>query len=188
MAATLRDNGLHGYMAAFETEALTTHPLDYQLAGGPVLFWSRDVLRESTDWLDDHGYEVVTLSVAMWRDKERMHDDFSQALNFPAHYGRNFDALNDCLSDAVIGEYRSSPSDVGLVVVLTGFDEFSRSARESAHVVLNILHRQATYAMLFGHRVLLLIQSDDRNLAIEPVDAVPSRWNNIEFRDSMRRR
>ena len=42
-------------MAAYDLEALTTHPLDYRLSGGPVLFWSLEVLRESTEWLSAHG-------------------------------------------------------------------------------------------------------------------------------------
>lgn len=30
---------------------------------------------------------------------EEVHDRFAQALNFPAYYGRNLDALFDCLTD-----------------------------------------------------------------------------------------
>lgn len=33
------------------------------------------------------------------RDISEVHDRFAQALHFPDYYGRNLDALHDCLTD-----------------------------------------------------------------------------------------
>ena len=33
------------------------------------------------------------------KDREQFHDMFAQALEFPDYYGRNLDALFDCLTD-----------------------------------------------------------------------------------------
>ena len=41
----------------------------------------------------------VTLSAAGWDIPEKAHADLAQALDFPAHYGNNLDALYDCLRD-----------------------------------------------------------------------------------------
>ncbi|WP_291377463.1 barstar family protein [Demequina sp.] len=168
-------------MAAFDLEALTTHPLDYRLSGGPVLFWSLEVLQESTEWLSAHGYDVVTLPVSDWGDASRMHDDVSRALNFPSYYGRNLDALNDCMSDVAVGDYGSSPSATGLVLALTGFDRFVRDDRATAHTVLEIVTGQARVAMSFGRRFLFLIQSDDPDITLDPVGAVHVGWNGREW-------
>ncbi|NTV38514.1 MAG: barstar family protein [Demequinaceae bacterium] len=168
-------------MAAYDLEALTTYPLDYRLSGGPVLFWSLEILRESTEWLSAHGYDVVTLPVSGWRDSSRMHDDVSRALNFPSCYGRNLDALNDCMRDVALGEYGSSPSATGLVLVLTGFDKFVRDDHAIGHTVLEIVTGQARVAMSFGRRAPFLVQSDDPDLALDPVGAAHVGWNGREW-------
>ena len=41
----------------------------------------------------------VQLSAAAWRTPQDAHNALAQALQFPAHYGRNLDALHDCLTD-----------------------------------------------------------------------------------------
>ena len=41
----------------------------------------------------------VQLSAAGWDTPEKAHEALSQALHFPAYYGKNLDALHDCLTD-----------------------------------------------------------------------------------------
>lgn len=175
-----------GRMAAFDLDALTTHPLDFQLWGAPVLFWSRDVLRETTDWLTEHTYKVVTLSASRWGEASRMHDDIAAALGFPSYYGRNLDALNECMWDVACGAYGSPLSATGLVLVLTEFDQFARDDHATALKVLDIFGGQAMTGMKFGRRVLFLVQSDDPDLVLGPIGAMPVLWNGREYLNSTR--
>ena len=41
----------------------------------------------------------VQLSAAGWDTPEKAHADLAKALDFPAYYGKNLDALHDCLTD-----------------------------------------------------------------------------------------
>lgn len=41
----------------------------------------------------------VQLSAAQWDTPEKAHAALAKALSFPAYYGRNLDALHDCLTD-----------------------------------------------------------------------------------------
>ena len=41
----------------------------------------------------------VQLSAAAWHTARDAHDALAQALRFPDYYGRNLDALHDCLTD-----------------------------------------------------------------------------------------
>ena len=40
----------------------------------------------------------VQLSAAGWDTPEKAHGDLAKALHFPAYYGKNLDALHDCLT------------------------------------------------------------------------------------------
>ena len=41
----------------------------------------------------------VQLSAAGWDTPEKAHADLAKALDFPAYYGKNLDALHDCLTE-----------------------------------------------------------------------------------------
>ena len=41
--------------------------------------------------------KLITLDGAKIKSIDALHDFFSEALSFPDHYGRNLDALYDCL-------------------------------------------------------------------------------------------
>lgn len=43
--------------------------------------------------------KVVTLAISQLDTKDHIHDLMASMLDFPAWYGRNFDALYDCLTD-----------------------------------------------------------------------------------------
>ena len=41
----------------------------------------------------------VQLSAARWLSADAAHEELAAALDFPEYYGRNLDALHDCLTD-----------------------------------------------------------------------------------------
>ena len=41
----------------------------------------------------------ITIDCTGFQTKDQLHDAFSEVLCFPAHYGRNLDALHDCLTE-----------------------------------------------------------------------------------------
>ena len=88
----------------------------------------------------DMGY-TVTLDASRWFDEGIMHNDFARAFAFPDHYGRNLDALVDCLRDVA----EVSPArDVGLVIVVRGFARFQQALPATASALLSILDDLAT--------------------------------------------
>jgi hypothetical protein len=65
--------------------------------------------------------------------KAEVLDGLGSALAFPDHYGRNFDALADCLHDVVAGD-----SD-GTVLLWDGWGPFARADRRAFSVALSVL-------------------------------------------------
>ncbi len=94
-------------MAAFDKSAELSHPVDYQLVvnGFVSMFWAQHVLDTTLQWLSARDYQLVTLQAGEWRQTKDLHQAFAEALDFPNYYGKNLDALNDCLRDVALGEY-----------------------------------------------------------------------------------
>jgi hypothetical protein len=161
--------------------------LDYRLVRNTfvTMFYDPSVLARATNWLAEHGYQLVAINAHAWANSNDMHRDISQALNFPDYYGNNLDALNDCLSDVV--SHSVNPQATGLVLVLTRYEVFAAREPATAHAVLDIVATQARNAALVGHRVICLVQSDDPQLSFLPVGATPIMWNDTEWLDSKRR-
>jgi len=150
------------------------------------LFWRTSVLEATVGALREHGYQVVRLDAASWMREADLHRDIAAALDFPDYYGRNLDALNDCLRDVVTYDYGTSRDVTGLVLVFTGYDAFTNRCPRAAQVVLDIVADQARSAALIGHRMCCLVQSNDPTIRFDPVGAMPVMWNDAEWLVSSR--
>ncbi|MFF1254915.1 barstar family protein [Pseudarthrobacter sp. NPDC058329] len=176
-------------MATWDPADELNNPPDFLLVqnGFISLFFQQSVLEDAAEWLALHGYRVISLDAAEWQDLEQMHVDIASALEFPAFYGGSFDALNDCLSEVAVGSYGwSVAADTGLVLVLRGYAEFSACDPVGAHRLLDVFARQASYAALFGHRLMCLVHSSDPQLSVPPVGGTTVMWNYREVADSAR--
>ena len=81
-------------MSAFELRALLADASQ----NGTYFIDVRD--REGLDEVArELGYAVATIDLAGCRDKDEVLDRFAAALRLPDWFGRNWDALADCLGD-----------------------------------------------------------------------------------------
>jgi hypothetical protein len=176
-------------MTAFDSDADLAADRAYRMmVSSPVtMFRRRTLLASTVEWLSRHEYQIVALDAAGWKTDADLHRDVAAALRFPDYYGNNLDALNDCMRDVVDQEYGWSPDATGLVLVFTGYDAYATRRPRSAHSVLDILADRSRGALLFGRRLLVLVQSDDPDLRFDPVGATPVGWNDAEWLDADRR-
>jgi hypothetical protein len=175
-------------VAAWDRDAETTHPVDFRLVQNTfvTLFWQSALLDETIEWLRSHAYDVVKFDTASWTSAAEMLDDVAAGLGFPDYFGRNLDALNDCMRDVASGEYGWRADATGLVIVLRGFDAFTSVDRRTAQILLDIFADQARCAILIGNRIICLVQSNDPRLSFDPVGALPVMWNDAEWLNSKR--
>jgi hypothetical protein len=164
----------------FDLDANLAEDRGYRLAqNGPVtLFWRR--LDETVAWLAGNGYQVVRLDAGAWRTQADFHRDIKAALDFPDHYGNNLDAFNDCMREVATYGYGAAEDATGTVLVFTGYDAFAAREPRAAQAILDIVAGAALGAMLVGHRMLCLVQSDDPAIAFAPVGATAVGWNPDE--------
>lgn len=175
-------------MASWDADAETTHLVDFCLVHNAfvTMFWQSSLLDETVDWLRSHGYDVVEFDAGSWASPADMFDDLAERLHFPDYFGRNLDALNDCMRDVASHEYGWHAAATGLVIVLRAFDAFAAADRRTAHTMLDIFADQARRSILIGNRIICLAQSNDPQLSFEPVGAMPVMWNDAEWLNSRR--
>jgi Barstar (barnase inhibitor) len=175
-------------VAAFDPAAAARGDLDYRLlAGSPVtLFWRPSILADSEEWLIERGYHVQSLAASAWSTPLDFHRAIAAALDFPSYYGKNLDALNDCLGDVVDHAYGWPDAATGLVLVFQRYDRFAANWPDLAQAVLDIIARHSRRALLIGERLICLVQSDDPAIQFAPVGAAGVLWNGAEWLDSQR--
>lgn len=164
-------------MAVFREDANPWNQVDWRLLqnGALSLYLRPTILEEDLAWLATHAYTIDRFDCRTWTTVAVIHSALATALKFPAYYGENLDALNDCLSTLEI------PDESGRVLVLEHFDVPARALSFTAHALLDIIAIQARQHLLFGRRLLGLVQTDEPELAFPPVGATPVTWNPREW-------
>ena len=158
-------------MANFKADEVNDEQRDWIMLrdGGVYLYWRQEILADDVDWLKSNGYRIIFFdatewqSASDWESENLMHESLKAQLSFPDYYGKNLDALDECVLDDLV-----VPDSGGLALVLNHYDRFfkpvlNRASDEgsTAAVVLSIFTKAVRYHMLFGRRLLILVQSDD---------------------------
>ena len=93
------------------------------------------------DTAKELGQHFLYANLAMAQSKQDVLDLVSAQFSLPAHFGNNFDALYDCLTDPV---YKSGPQ-VGFIVVLEHIPANVKFDKEAREQLLDIFRDAADY-------------------------------------------
>ena len=169
-------------MSAFDDDPAEWQRLDWQLLQNSSinLYHSPAILAADIHWLTSNGYAVRSLEGAEWQSSQEFLVALGAVLRFPDYFGRNLNALNDCLSDLEV------PQEGSMALVLHEFERFAAPFRPAAQAVLDILAGNARLFLLTGRRFLTLVHSSDPGITFEPVGATPVIWNPKEWLNSKR--
>ncbi|MEO8279482.1 MAG: barstar family protein [Ideonella sp.] len=80
-------------------------------------------------------------NLAAAQSKQDVLDTIAEAFLFPAHFGKNFDALFDCMTDQV----NKAGDQPGFVVVLEQLPDNARFDREAREQLLDIFRDAADF-------------------------------------------
>ncbi len=135
--------------------------VDDRFARDPRLtvFRRAAALTRAVEQLRGRGYDVRETDAGRWGDEQGMHRDLAALLDFPDYYGRNLDALNDCMGEVAAGAYGVLPGATGLVLVLRHFDAFAAGHRYAASQLLDIVTGWAAEAARQDRQLLCLVES-----------------------------
>ena len=87
------------------------------------------------------GHHFLYANLGNAQTKQDVLDLIAQQFMFPQHFGKNFDALYDCMTDLV----HKSGSQPGFVVVLEQLPDNPRFDRESREQLLDVFRDAADF-------------------------------------------
>ena len=90
---------------------------------------------------DAAGQHFLYVNLAEAQTKQDVLDAIAQAFLFPAHFGKNLDALFDCMTDLV----HKSGQQPGFVVVLEQLPDNARFDREAREQLLEVFRDAAEF-------------------------------------------
>ncbi|MEZ5345797.1 MAG: barstar family protein [Pyrinomonadaceae bacterium] len=148
--------------------------LDYQLLrNGPVnLYYSPDLLEQDLNTLKELKYEIDEFDCSGWKNPAEMHEQIARKLDFPEYYGKNLDALNDCLSAIEI------PEMSGRALVFRRFEMFSAIEPKVAWNLLDIIAHNAWTHLVWNERLFAMVQSSDPNIRFDNLGSHSASWKN----------
>jgi RNAse (barnase) inhibitor barstar len=89
----------------------------------------------------ESGQHFLYASLASAQSKQEVLEAIAQAFTLPAHFGKNFDALYDCMTDLV----NKAGTQTGFVVVLEQLPDNPRFDREAREQLLDVFRDAADY-------------------------------------------
>jgi RNAse (barnase) inhibitor barstar len=118
-------------------EAMAKQLMDAQESGVYQLVRSpEEVERAATD----AGLAVFRIDIGQAHDKKNFLEEIARALQFPSWFGKNWDALTDCLTDL---DWLSTTT--GYVLVFENSDRFCSSSNQNFETAKSVLSAAAEY-------------------------------------------
>ena len=109
------------------------------------------------------GLQVYRIDLAKARGKLGLFDALSKALKFPAHFGKNWDALNDCLTDLAWLDSN------GWVLILANGKSFATKYLADFDMALDLFNGVATCWQEDGKPFWVIVQDQPGWAADLPV-------------------
>jgi hypothetical protein len=167
-------------VVAFDDDIRGTHPEDFQLLhyGHLHLFRNRWALSRLVTDLAGLGYEVAEVDAASCDGADGLRDAMIAAIDdWPSDYGRDsWPGFNDGLMD-----YLLTAECPLVVLVLRGLDQVRGKDEASVLALLGLLASIARWHLLFGRRLICLIETDDIELDTGALGGERPGWSRHEF-------
>lgn len=109
------------------------------------------------------------LDLSAVRGKSDLLANFAKTLNFPAYFDKNWDALDECLSDL---EWLDAP---GWVLVLSGVSLFAPRDEESLDTTIDVLQSVAEYWSQESKPFWAIVIGDNRTKGLAELEPLPEK-------------
>lgn len=137
------------FLTAMERDAEMDKPLRPDIGDTPLKGMRSNIVQsirafrvqDLQDTARALGHHFLYANLAAAQSKQDVLDLIAQQFILPAHFGKNFDALYDCMTDPV---HKSGPQP-GFVVVLEQIPATAKFDKEAREQLLDIFRDTADY-------------------------------------------
>jgi hypothetical protein len=138
----------------------------------------RDLFEAGLLKLAELGYAVHTASAAGWQTAKDMHRALATLFNSWDCADAHLRPLDDLLFDVASYGCGSDPANAGTVLALTEFDSFVAREPMGAYSLLDSFATQGRCALLDGHSMLCIVESETHFEAVggTPVVLADTHW------------
>ncbi|MGC3998070.1 MAG: barstar family protein [Anaeromyxobacter sp.] len=144
------------------------------------MYFDHRILEADIKWLRENAYRVDLCGACEWNTPDGAVAAIARLLEFPEYFGGNLAAPADCLDDVPVAD------GSGRAVVLEEYDRAVARLGPFASGLLDVFATASRRHLLHGRRLILLVQSDDPRLSLEPVGACPVFWKTREWLNKSR--
>lgn len=148
------------------------------LNGSVFLYNKSSILEKDIALIKAEGFEVARVDCADL-DEGAFHKKIAKTLMFPAYYGENLNAFDDCLSDI-------EPKNTGVLLVFENYDTFLAKNPEFGNDVLEVIQLNAWRFLIRENVLMSFVQSNDPELLIPAIGGMAPQWNDEEWFDKAR--
>lgn len=148
------------------------------LNGSVILYNKSSILEKDIALIKTEGFEVARVDCADL-DESAFHKKIAKTLMFPAYYGENLNAFDDCLSDI-------EPENTGILLVFENYDAFLGENPAFGYDVLQVIQLNAWQFLISEKGLMSFVQSNDPALRIPAIGGLVPQWNNEEWLDKAR--
>lgn len=144
--------------------------------GAVTLYWKIEVFESAIAHLAELDYRVLRLR---FDDSLQFQHDLSVALKWREQFGYSpWNGSLDALEDGFRYEPFESTDDSAFCV--KNFDALARSNQQLSFALLDMIERHSRDYLLFGKRLIGLIQTNDPEFHCEGIGATSANWNEAE--------
>lgn len=154
---------------------------DYALLqyGAVNLFWRKPIFEESIAELKQLNYRIVKIQ---YTTMSTFREELSLGLNWENRFGYhpwngNLDALNDGFFP------RAATNESSTAICIEDYNLLYKEDNKLGFTLLDIIETNSRRWLLFGHRLLALIQTNDEKFKCEGIGANIAHWNRKEWFD-----
>ncbi len=150
--------------------------------GAVTLFWKPDVYQKQISSLKELGYNVLDLN---YENIGKFHTDVSSALKWKEQFGyAPWTGSLDALNDGLRGEPIDSSKDTAFCI--RNFHKCVKDEPKWSKIFLDVLASNSRDYLLYGCRLVVLIQTDDAQFYSDSLGGQKAKWNKFEWLNSAR--
>lgn len=145
-------------MAKIAIESLLSSPYDQAVEVMSIESFDEDALQAQIEQL---GYQMVHLDGTKITTKDALLNELAQAMQFPAYFGKNWDALEECLRDLAWLPAK------GYILLFSAPENFIKHSRLSFEIFLEIISSVSFYWARQAVRFLMILAVEKEEDVLE---------------------